>query len=75
MKDNTVVAKEYTDWHIKTGGYARDMTVRDHYAGLAMQAMLSMPELSLAIGQNITTQQVCGSCYEWADLMLKERNK
>ena len=75
MKDNTVIAKEYTDWQVKTGGFARDMTLRDHFAGLAMQATLSMPELSLAIGQKITTQEVCGSCYEWADLMLKERAK
>lgn len=26
-------------WMEKTGGYARDMTLRDHFAGLAMQAM------------------------------------
>jgi len=27
-------------WMEKTGGFARDMTLRDWYAGLAMQGML-----------------------------------
>jgi hypothetical protein len=27
-------------WMQKTGGFARDMTMRDWYAGLAMQGML-----------------------------------
>jgi len=76
VKDNTVVAKEYTDWMVKTGGFARDMTLRDHFAGLAMQAQLSMLEINLAISQgDITIKNVSGSCYEWADAMLKERNK
>jgi hypothetical protein len=39
---NATIAKQYTDWHIKTGGFARDMTLRDHFAGLAMQGLLSM---------------------------------
>jgi len=76
MKDNVEIAKEYTDWMVKTGGFARDMTMRDYYAGLAMQAQLSMPEISLVISQgDITVKKVCGSCYEWADIMLKERAK
>lgn len=29
-------AKQYTDWMVKTGGYAKDKTLRDHFAGLAM---------------------------------------
>ena len=37
MKENQEIAKDYTDWMVKTGGYARDMTLRDHLAGLAMQ--------------------------------------
>ena len=39
MKDEiagTIYAKDYTDWHIKTGGFARDMTMRDHFAAKAM---------------------------------------
>ena len=40
MKDNIEIAKDYTDWHIKTGGFARDMTLRDEFAGVALQSML-----------------------------------
>ena len=28
-------------WMEKTGGYAHSMTLHDHYAGLAMQAMMT----------------------------------
>ena len=33
--------KDHSDWLTKTGGFARDMTLRDYYAGLAMQAMMT----------------------------------
>jgi hypothetical protein len=76
MKDTRETAKDYTDWMVKTGGYAKDKTLRDEFAGLAMQAQLSMPEIGLVISQGtITIENVCGSCYEWADSMLKERAK
>jgi hypothetical protein len=59
---------------LKAGGYARDMTLRDHYAGLALQGQLSMPELHAAIGSGSTTvAALCVSCFEWADAMLKAR--
>ena len=38
MKENTTTIDP--TWMQKTGGYARDMTLRDWYAGLAMQGML-----------------------------------
>lgn len=66
MKDNTEIAKQYTDWHIKTGGFARDMTMRDYFAGLAMQALIDNDGLFL----EIPTQ-----AYEIADAILKERAK
>lgn len=66
MKDNQKIAKEYTDWHIKTGGFARDMTMRDHFAAKAMQALIDNDGLFL----EIPTQ-----AYEIADAMLKERAK
>jgi hypothetical protein len=28
-------------WMERTGGYARDMTLRDYYAGLAMQGLIA----------------------------------
>ena len=76
MKDTRETAKDYTDWMVKTGGFAKDMTLRDHFAGLAMQAHLAMLETATAISTNkITSNQVCGGCYAWADAMLKERAK
>jgi len=64
MKDNTVVAKEYTDWYIKTGGFARDMTLRDYFAAIAMQKCpLNNPAMDAEW------------CYARADAMLKERVK
>jgi hypothetical protein len=71
MKDNLLdgeylITKEYTDWMVKTGGYAKDMTMRDHFAGLAMQALIDNDSLF----SEIPTQ-----AYVIADAMLKERNK
>lgn len=79
MKDEiagTIYAKEYTDWHIKTGGFARDMTLRDHFAGLAMQAYV-MDEAILQDSDHSADwlQKTAAAAYEQADAMLKERNK
>jgi len=75
MKDQLLdgeylITKDYTDWHIKTGGYARDMTMRDHLAGLAMQGLLTA-EL---VGE-YSNDHVAEIAYVIADAMLKERNK
>lgn len=67
MKDEiagAIYAKEYTNWYIKCGGYARDMTLRDH---LAAQAMFTCPLHAHA--------DTAEWCYARADAMLKERNK
>ena len=61
-------------WMAKTGGFARDKTLRDEFAGLAMQGQLSMPEVFAAISNgNTTVAAICGSCFEWADAMLAVR--
>ena len=73
MKDNTVVAKEYTDWLVKTGGYAKDMTMRDHFAGLAMQGFLSYAATSGKYAP--PDDELAREAYKMADAMLKERNK
>ena len=68
MKDEiagAIYAKEYTDWHIKTGGFARDMTLRDHFAGLAMQL--------LAAEFYYSDEEIADAAYKMADAMLKER--
>ena len=50
------------------------MTLRDYMAAKAMQAQISLPETLFAISKKtITADQICGSCYEWADAMLKAR--
>jgi hypothetical protein len=49
-------------WMEKTGGYARDMTLRDHYAGLAMQALL---------GDDVRNFDLLAiEAYQMADAML-----
>ena len=74
MKEQPIVmegayAKQYTDWVVKTGGFARDMTMRDHYAALAMQALLRDDDV-IEIWRGIPAD-----AYEMADAMLKERIK
>jgi len=78
MKDTREIAdadyaKGYVDWHIKTGGFARDMTMRDHFAGLAMQATVQ----AWIIGKiySPTDMDVANNAYALADAMLKERAK
>jgi len=70
-EDNTTLDPT---WMAETGGYARDKTLRDEFAGQAMQAQLSMSEVCVAISNgDITIAGLCGSCFEWADAMLKAR--
>jgi hypothetical protein len=73
---NAAFAKAYTDWMVKTGRYAKDMTLRDHFAGLAMQAYV----MDKAILQNSDhsaawLKSTAAAAYEQADAMLEERNK
>jgi hypothetical protein len=74
MKDNLLdgerlITAQYTDWMVKTGGYAKDMTLRDHFAGLAMQQFFATAPKSA------TNSEICAEAYLVADAMLKERNK
>jgi len=57
--------KEETNptWKEVHGGFARDMTMRDHYAGLAM--------LRTSVGSSY--EQLAKTAYEIADAMLKAR--
>jgi hypothetical protein len=58
--------KEDTDktWMEVHGGFARDMTLRDHYAGKAAEY----------VNWNTNTIELCAKrCYEIADAMLKAR--
>jgi hypothetical protein len=70
MKDTHTLAMEQfaeaSTWLERTGGYAHSMTLRDHFAGLAMQALIDNDGLFL---------QIPTQAYEIADAMLKERAK
>ena len=71
MKDNVEIAKDYTDWMVKTGGYARDMTMRDHFAGLAMQSLIA----NIEVGKEDQIALVFNAAYKLADAMLEEKAK
>jgi len=64
MKDQDGYNQDST-WLERTGGYAKDMTLRDHFAGLAMQKIMGTADID----------DCCETAYKWADAMLKERNK
>jgi hypothetical protein len=76
MKDNLLdgeylITKDYTDWMVKTGGFARDMTLRDHFAGLAMQSLIA----NIEAGKENQIALVFNTAYEIAAAMLEERTK
>ena len=52
-------------WIEKTGGYAKDMTLRDYFAAKAMQGMVSRFEANEGLLAAIS--------YKVADAMLKAR--
>ena len=55
------------DWQTKTGGYAKDMTLRDYFAAKAMQSMNSRGDYLDAPASAIALD-----AYALADAMLKE---
>ena len=58
-------------WMRKTGGFARDMTLRDHYAGLAMQGFIYYAG---AKGMYLSKdQEYASEAYCLADAMLAAR--
>ena len=79
MKDETrqeigaAYAKDYTDWMVKTGGFARDMTLRDHFAGLAMQGFLAYAATTGKYAP--PDDELARESYKMAEAMLKERKK
>ena len=70
MKDNHELAMErfaaQQTWMEKTGGFARDKTLRDYFAAKAMQEL---------IHAGVYLEKIAGCAYEQADFMLKERIK
>jgi hypothetical protein len=70
---NIEIAKDYTDWHVKTGGFARDMTLRDHLAGTALQGFLAYAATTGKYAP--PDDELARESYKMADAMLKERAK
>ena len=72
MKDQDGYKQDPT-WLERTGGFARDMTLRDYFAGLAMQATVQ----AWIIGKIYppTDMDVANNAYALADAMLKGRKK
>jgi hypothetical protein len=70
--------KEDTDktWMEVHGGFARDMTMRDHFAGLAMQIYMADKELIdlYCHLERDVKQEVAVTAYMMADAMLKARD-
>jgi DNA-directed RNA polymerase alpha subunit len=61
-------------WMDKTGGYAKDMTLRDHFAGLAMQAYVMDEAIFRDLNTSVHWLKTIAECaYEQADEMLKKR--
>ena len=82
MKDPHELAMEQfaksATWMEKTGGYAKDMTLRDHFAGLVIaQIIKDQYEDGIYAGDydNDSEIQAAVSAYIVADAMLKERSK
>ena len=76
MKDLHELAMEQfvtaATWMEKKGGYARDMTLRDHFAVLAMQSFAD--EIAPHSDQE-WFERITRGAYRMADAMLKERSK
>jgi hypothetical protein len=73
MKENT--AQIDPDWLKKTGGDALDMTLRDHFAGLAMQGLLATGSDYEDDIHGSGWNWVAAASYKMADAMLEERSK
>jgi hypothetical protein len=58
-------------WMEKTGGFAKDMTLRDHYAGKAMQSFIA--EVFSGNLADHGYDSVAQHAHRMADAMLKAR--
>ena len=64
-EDNTPIDPT---WMAKTGGFAKDMTMRDHFAGLAMQSLIARTDWDTDDPDFYSNW-----AYEMADAMLEEK--
>jgi hypothetical protein len=76
MKEDTTTIDP--TWMQKTGGFAKDMTLREWYAGLAMQGMFANPEDIHRADEETYEEyvaEIARCAYQMADAMLKARAK
>lgn len=82
MKDLPITMQEPDGWLEKTGGYAKDMTLRDYFAAKAMDRVMAIwyNDLSSdlqpfdALDDNkpsSTAWLIARDCYGFADAMLE----
>jgi hypothetical protein len=58
--------EKHITWMTKNGGFAKDMTMRDHYAGQALHGILTRKVFT-------TAERISEVAYEIADAMLVAR--
>ena len=73
MRENIKTEADYIDWHIKTGGYAKDMTLRDYFAGQVAIGLMSEYWNSDS-RTDPSFENISRQAYWLADAMLQERN-
>lgn len=67
MKDLPITMDEPASWMEKTGGYAKDMTLRDYFAAKALQGLIEH-------GWNtMDDEEHAKTAYQIADAMLNAR--
>jgi len=57
----------------QSSGYSEGMTLRDYFAAKAMQGFAADPEANWQDGSGLPGMARCA--YQWADAMLKAREK
>ena len=63
-------------WDREENGSPNGMSLRDWFAGMALQGQLSCGETCAALSKaNVTGLEVARSCYDWADAMLAARKE
>ena len=57
------------------GFVIKSMELRDYFAAKALQGIMTLEQLQMRLGRDLTMEQIAGASYEWADAMLKAREK
>ena len=76
MKEDTTQVD--ATWLEKTGGYAKDMTLVDHFAGQIIVALINCPNWRKQIDEDKVknpAEFTAIAAWHMAEAMLKERSK